>query len=179
MNVAGCEGEQDQKQAPQPCQLHLGYPLTQFLPSPVCLDGKTLDLSKSHSDLSKALLCLSIRSPHLDLPWLGLRRHGTFVIILSPFVIPGLCLLLSLFSFALSQGSIRGLLFLTTCTARWRRSSPEELSSEGFDQKAAKKGKKKTKQDGFSAGPGVHLWAPRQLAEVFQEELNCIALGFF
>lgn len=146
------KGNKTRSRHTKPCQLHLGYPLTQFLSSSVYLDGKTLDLSKSHSDLSKALLCLSIRSPHLDLPWLVLRRHGTFVIILSPFVIPGFCLLLSLFSFALSQGSIRGLLFLPTCTARWRRSSPEELSSEGFDQKAARKGKKKQNKTAFLLG---------------------------
>lgn len=129
-----------------PRQLHLGYLLTQFLSSSVCLDGKILHLSKSHLDLSKALLCLSIRSPHLGLPWLGLRRHGTFIILMSLFVIPGFCFLLLFFSFALSQGRIRGLLFL--------------------------------KQNSFCVRPGVHLLAPKQLAEVFPEKINCIALGF-
>lgn len=131
-----------------PRQLHPGYLLTQFLSSSVCLDGKTLDLSKSHSDLSKALPCLSIRSPHLGLPWLGLRSHGTFIILMSPFVVPGFCFLLSFFSFTLSQGSI------VACFS-WLHvllGGTEELSSEGFDQKAARKGKKKQNKTAFVLG---------------------------
>lgn len=164
MNVTRrCDGEQDQKQAHLATPASSGFPLTQFLSSSVCFNGKTLDLSKSHSDLSKVLLCLSITSPHLGLPWLGLRRHGTFIILVSPFVIPGFCFLLLFFSFTLSQGSI------VACFS-WLHvllGGTEELSSEGFDQKAARKGKKKTRQNSFCAGPGVHLWAPKQLAEVF------------
>lgn len=44
------------------------------------------------------------------------------------------------------------MLFLTLWTARWHRSSPEELSSEGFDQKAARKGKGKKKKKAFQVG---------------------------